>query len=198
MQLPTIRKPYLLFLGNSPDLLTAKTAVGVAHWRRDWCIGQMRLPGCAADTGLPDMDIAEAAARGAGTLVIGVATTGGVLPNEPARLVMKLRQTHVPLVPLSAPVAVIRGERASDGLDLADRISLIADLGAELDVGYVVELNNVAVVASVATGQRPDGRQRSRQHGKNEDPDDGVVQPVVPHLSAAFSDSQLSPVRRLR
>ncbi len=89
MQLPTIRKPYLLFLGDSPDLLTAKTAVGVAHWRRDWCVGQMRLPGCAADTGLPDMDIAKAAMRGAGTLIVGVATTGGVLPAGWTRYVVE-------------------------------------------------------------------------------------------------------------
>lgn len=81
MSLPAIRKPYLLFLGDSPDQLTAKTANGIAYWRRDWCVGQMRLPGCAADTGLPDMDIAEAAAKGAGTLIVGVATTGGVLPQ---------------------------------------------------------------------------------------------------------------------
>ena len=81
MKLPTIRKPYLLFLGDSPDLLTAKTAIGVAHWRPEWCAGQMRLAGCAADAGLPDMTIAEAAGKGVGTLIVGVATTGGVLPD---------------------------------------------------------------------------------------------------------------------
>lgn len=81
MQLPTIAKPYLLFLGDSPDLLTAKTAIGVAHWRPEWCAGQMRLEGCAADAGVPDMTIAEAATRGVGTLIVGVATTGGVLPD---------------------------------------------------------------------------------------------------------------------
>ncbi|MCK5623086.1 MAG: DUF1611 domain-containing protein [Alphaproteobacteria bacterium] len=81
MQLPTIAKPYLLFLGDSPDLLTAKTAIGVAHWRPEWCAGQMRLEGCKADAGLPDMTIAEAATRGVGTLIVGVATTGGVLPD---------------------------------------------------------------------------------------------------------------------
>jgi uncharacterized NAD-dependent epimerase/dehydratase family protein len=81
MQLPTIAKPYLLFLGDSPDLLTAKTAIGVAHWRPEWCAGQMRLEGCKADAGVPDMTIAEAAERGVGTLIVGVATTGGVLPD---------------------------------------------------------------------------------------------------------------------
>ncbi len=81
MRLPTIRKPYLLFLGDSPDQLTAKTANGVAHWRRQWCRGQLRLEGCQADTGIPDMTIAEAAAQGVGTLIVGVAPMGGALPE---------------------------------------------------------------------------------------------------------------------
>ena len=44
-----INKPYLLFLGDAPDQLAAKTAEGVAYWRRSDCVGQMRLPGCKAD-----------------------------------------------------------------------------------------------------------------------------------------------------
>ena len=77
-----ITKPYLLFLGDAPDQLAAKTASGVVDWRRDWCVGQMRLPGCQADVGLPDMDIAAGIAAGAKTLVIGVANAGGVLPDH--------------------------------------------------------------------------------------------------------------------
>ena len=60
------KRPYLLFLGDNEDPLAAKTATGIAHWRREWCIGQRRLPGCGADTDLPDMSYAEAAAQGAG------------------------------------------------------------------------------------------------------------------------------------
>lgn len=75
-----ITKPYLLFLGDAPDQLAAKTAAGVVDWRRDWCVGQMRLPGCQADVGLPDMTVEEAAAAGAKTLVIGVVNAGGTLP----------------------------------------------------------------------------------------------------------------------
>ncbi len=77
-----IKRPYLLFLGEDEDPLAAKTATGIAHWRRDWCLGQRRLPGCGADTGLPDMDYAAAAARGAGTLIVGVAPAGGRLPEH--------------------------------------------------------------------------------------------------------------------
>ena len=75
-----IERPYLLFLGDARDQLAAKTALGIMDWRPDWCIGQQRLPGCRADARLPDMSPAEAAARGARTMVIGVVNAGGVLP----------------------------------------------------------------------------------------------------------------------
>ncbi|MEX0759388.1 MAG: DUF1611 domain-containing protein, partial [Tistlia sp.] len=39
-----IQHPYLMFLGDAPDQLAAKTAAGVAHWRPEWCVGQLRLP----------------------------------------------------------------------------------------------------------------------------------------------------------
>ncbi|BBF91810.1 N-acetyltransferase DgcN [Blastochloris tepida] len=77
-----IEKPYLLFLGDAPDQLAAKTALGIVDWRRDWCVGQLRLEGCMADTGLTDLGIDEARARGAKTLIIGVANAGGVLPDH--------------------------------------------------------------------------------------------------------------------
>ncbi len=78
----TIERPYLLFLGDVADALAAKTAYGVVDWRRDWCVGQMRLPGCKADTGLTDMGIAEARAAGARTFVVGAVNAGGVLPEH--------------------------------------------------------------------------------------------------------------------
>lgn len=74
--------PYLLFIGDAHDQLAAKTASGIAYWRPEWCVGQLRLPGCKADLGLPDVSIAAAAAKGAKTLVVGVANRGGVIsPN---------------------------------------------------------------------------------------------------------------------
>ncbi|MFY2562313.1 N-acetyltransferase DgcN [Corallococcus terminator] len=77
-----IQKPYLLFLGDVPDQLAAKTAHGIVDWRPDWCVGQLRLPGCQADCGLADLDIAQAKAKGARTLIVGVANAGGVLPEH--------------------------------------------------------------------------------------------------------------------
>ena len=73
----SIAQPYLLFLGDAPDQLAAKVAQGIRDWRPGVSVGQFRLPGCKADLGLPDMTVAEAAAAGAKTLVIGVANRGG-------------------------------------------------------------------------------------------------------------------------
>ncbi len=77
-----VTAPYLMFLGDVPDQLAAKTAQGIVDWRREWCLGQLRLPGCKADLGIPDMTIAEAAKQGARTLIVGVANAGGVLPDH--------------------------------------------------------------------------------------------------------------------
>ena len=77
-----IEKPYLLFLGDVPDDLAAKTAHGIVDWRPDWCVGQIRLPGCKADCGLPDLAVAEARAKGARTMIVGVVNAGGVLPDH--------------------------------------------------------------------------------------------------------------------
>ena len=77
-----IPRPYLMFLGDVPDQLAAKTALGVVDWRPDWCLGQFRLPGCQADLGIPDLGIGEGVAQGARTMVIGVANAGGVLPDH--------------------------------------------------------------------------------------------------------------------
>jgi len=77
-----MQKPYLLFLGDAPDQLAAKTATGIADWRPEWCVGQFRLPGCGADTGQKDVTIDEAISLGAKTLVIGVVNSGGFLPDS--------------------------------------------------------------------------------------------------------------------
>ncbi|HEY9548720.1 MAG TPA: DUF1611 domain-containing protein, partial [Kiloniellaceae bacterium] len=73
-----IQHPYLLFLGDAPDQLAAKTAQGIAHWRPEWCVGQLRLDGSKANLGLADMTLEQGRAAGAKTLVIGVANRGGV------------------------------------------------------------------------------------------------------------------------
>lgn len=78
----TLRTPYLLFLGDVRDQRAAKTAAGIAHWRPEVCAGQLRLPECRADLGLPDLTLEEAVAEGVRTLVVGVANRGGVLSPQ--------------------------------------------------------------------------------------------------------------------
>jgi len=75
----SLHTPYLLFLGDAPDMLAAKVALGVRQWRPEHCVGQFRMDGCKADCGLPDMTVEQAAAEGARTLVVGVANRGGVI-----------------------------------------------------------------------------------------------------------------------
>ncbi|MCB1408516.1 MAG: DUF1611 domain-containing protein, partial [Rhodobacteraceae bacterium] len=74
-----IETPYLLFLGDAPDQLAAKVAQGIKDWRPEYAVGQLRLEGCRADMGVPDMTLAEAKAAGVKTLVIGVANRGGII-----------------------------------------------------------------------------------------------------------------------
>lgn len=77
-----ISNPYVLFLGDVQDQLAAKTAQGIVDWRREWCLGQVRLPGCKATCDLEDMTLDEAKKRGARTMVIGVVNPGGTLPDH--------------------------------------------------------------------------------------------------------------------
>ena len=74
-----IAHPYLLFLADAHDQLAAKTAQGIVHWRPDWCLGQLRLPGCRADLGIADMTIDAAVKAGAKTMIVGVANRGGTV-----------------------------------------------------------------------------------------------------------------------
>jgi uncharacterized NAD-dependent epimerase/dehydratase family protein len=74
-----IAAPYLLFLGAETDSSETKTASGIARWRAEDCIGQLRMAECTVDLGLPDLSPAEAQALGARTLIVGVANFGGVV-----------------------------------------------------------------------------------------------------------------------
>lgn len=77
-----LKTPYLLFLGDAHDALAAKVAQGIVDWRPENAVGQLRLEGCKADLGIPDMTIAEAMEKGAGTLIVGVANRGGFIADN--------------------------------------------------------------------------------------------------------------------
>ncbi|MBF9045400.1 DUF1611 domain-containing protein [Rhodobacterales bacterium HKCCE4037] len=84
-----IETPYLLFLGDAPDQLAAKVAQGIRDWRPDNVVGQYRMEGCGADVKVADMDLAEAKAAGAKTLVVGVANRGGVISSAWKRVLIE-------------------------------------------------------------------------------------------------------------
>jgi uncharacterized NAD-dependent epimerase/dehydratase family protein len=69
--------PYLLFLGDVTDPAYAKTAFGLRDWAPERCIGELSCGGGTVTTGLPRLTPAQARARGARSLVIGVANEGG-------------------------------------------------------------------------------------------------------------------------
>ena len=78
----TLKPPYLILIGEGEDRTNAKTGFGIVQWRRELVAGQLRFPGCSVDLGVPDLSIAEAAAAGVGSLVVGVAPVGGAVPEE--------------------------------------------------------------------------------------------------------------------
>ncbi|HWN07649.1 MAG TPA: hypothetical protein VNO53_10855, partial [Steroidobacteraceae bacterium] len=65
--------PYLLFLGDVTEAGFAKTAFGLRDWARELCIGEFASPGGTVSAGLPRLSPREAVARGARSMVIGVA-----------------------------------------------------------------------------------------------------------------------------
>ncbi len=69
--------PYLLFLGDVTDPTYAKTAFGLRDWAPERCIGELSCDGGTVSTGLPRLTASEARARGARSLVIGIANEGG-------------------------------------------------------------------------------------------------------------------------
>ena len=78
----SLPQPYLLFLGDATERGYAKTALGLADWAGDRCVGEFVLPECTVTTGLARMTPADAYARGARSLLIGVANIGGVIPER--------------------------------------------------------------------------------------------------------------------
>ncbi len=77
-----LRKPYLVFMADAESPVLAKTAFGLRDWCPDDVIAQLRLTSDTIDLGRPDMTAAEARAAGARSMVIGVATFGGSLPES--------------------------------------------------------------------------------------------------------------------
>ncbi|WCL54316.1 DUF1611 domain-containing protein [Gimibacter soli] len=82
MKTVELKAPYLIFTGSESRPTYAKTGAGLVEWRRELCLGHLRLSGSTLDLGLPDMTVAEAKAAGIRSLVIGTALVGGRIPDD--------------------------------------------------------------------------------------------------------------------
>ena len=120
----TLRTPYLLFIGDAPDQLAAKTAAGIAFWRPEICLGQLRLPGCKADLGIPDMTIDEAAAAGVKTVIVGTTNRGGVLGAGWEKLLVRAIELGMDLASglhhRLSEIPALRDPAARHGRQIAD------------------------------------------------------------------------------
>ena len=74
-----IEAPFFLYLGHSTDPVGIKTSRGLATFRPHDCVGEFRHDDCPLTLGLPRLSMEEAAARGAKTLVLGIAHAGGAM-----------------------------------------------------------------------------------------------------------------------
>ncbi len=75
-----LRKPYLLYLGDAQLKSDCKTAFGLRDWCREDVLGEWSHPAASVTLEVPRLAPAAAAAQGAGSIIVGVAPTGGVLP----------------------------------------------------------------------------------------------------------------------
>ena len=138
-----IDAPYLLFMGDVGDDGHAKTGHGIAYWRPELCAGQMRLPGCAVDMGLPEMSVEQAAAAGVRTAIVGIASTGGVLLDEWIAALAGLAQAGI-------DIAAGTHSRLNDNADL---VAAAAAGGARL-----IDVREPPAGLEVACGRRRSGK----------------------------------------
>jgi uncharacterized NAD-dependent epimerase/dehydratase family protein len=127
----TLRKPYLVYLGDATLKSDCKTGFGLRDWCRDDVLAEWSHPKGTVTLGLERLAPAEAAARGAGSLIVGVAPMGGMLAEhwiadlEAALLagldVVSGMHTRLGTFPRLAAAAATRGARLIDVRHTAGR-----------------------------------------------------------------------------
>jgi len=90
--------PYLLFLGSTTEPGFAKTAFGLRDWVPERCVGEWACSGATVTTGLPRLTPREARARGARSLLIGVANVGGVIGEDWIPLLIEALESGLDIV----------------------------------------------------------------------------------------------------
>ncbi|ROT97037.1 DUF1611 domain-containing protein [Altererythrobacter sp. FM1] len=127
-----INGPFLLYLGHSTDPVGIKTSRGLADFRRQDCIGEFRYDDCPLTLGLPRMTLAEGAAAGARTLVLGIANSGGTMDpaliDDAAEALDNGMHVVSGLHQRLRDVPRLAGLAAAKGLDLIDVRNPPADL----------------------------------------------------------------------
>jgi uncharacterized NAD-dependent epimerase/dehydratase family protein len=93
-----IAKPYLIFTGDITIDNLAKTAFGLRDWAGSDVVGQWRLQGGTVDLNIPMLAPADASAYGARSLVIGVATMGGKIPESWHQTLVQAMEAGLDLV----------------------------------------------------------------------------------------------------
>ena len=138
-----LKAPYLLFLGDVADMVTAKTACGLRDWAGDKVLGQWRTSPQTVDLGLPDMDAGSAAAAGVRSAIVGAAPFGGRLPPHWAAALAEAARMGID---------VVSGLHSK----LANRPELVA--AAEEGGARLVDVRVPPPGLPVGTGQKRPGK----------------------------------------
>ncbi len=141
--LATLPQPFLLFLGDTMEESYAKTAFGLRDWAPERCIGEYACEGATVTTGLPFLTPAQAHAKGARALVIGVANSGGFIPNNWITALVSA---------LEAGLDIVSGMHTR----LADVPALKAAAGRY--GRSLIDVRNPSPEIPVATGRKRSGR----------------------------------------
>ncbi|HLK23615.1 MAG TPA: DUF1611 domain-containing protein [Caulobacteraceae bacterium] len=117
-------RPYLLFVGDVSEPAFCKTAFGLRDWAPDAVVGQYACSADAIDLGLPFLTPLEARARGARSMLIGVANTGGYIADAWVPSLVKALEGGLDLVSglhaKLADVPVVRAAAEAHGRRLVD------------------------------------------------------------------------------
>ncbi|MBC3765614.1 DUF1611 domain-containing protein [Neptunicella marina] len=111
-QITTIKlnAPYLIFLGEVTDAMSAKTGAGLVQWCPEKVAGQLRTHADSVDLGVPDMTVEQAVAAGAKSLVIGVALVGGEINRQWAEIINQAAASGLDIVSgLHTPLGDVPG-----------------------------------------------------------------------------------------
>jgi uncharacterized NAD-dependent epimerase/dehydratase family protein len=139
----TLPQPYLLFLGDTVEPGYAKTAFGLRDWAADRCVGEFALPSATVTAGLPQLRPIQAREKGARSLVIGVANSGGFIADSWVPALVEA---------LEAGLHIISGMHARLG-DLPELRATADRLGRRL-----IDVRQPPAKIPIATGLKRSGK----------------------------------------